>query len=545
MRAMPGSGLLWVNTDVKSYKRSKRVSVAEASAINSHSQLQARTTKACLSQRALRGSLVTTAIFGWKRRSATADDGSSSGSSQCQSAEHNTSNYDDAKAPDAFALKPDWSPRIVPRISGKDEALDPFDCAAAKVDSCMNDIIQFYLARIHPTSWTAKAYASARLGVDYEALEIVQGCRADRARLYSLVSCTAAYIERAEPSVWKRKIPPSTFYLHNAIAAVRARVQSKDKESFGSDLLHTIGIMAVCAQFLHDYAASLAHLRAAKLLIEQRSGFAAVESGILRTIVRADLGRAVATLEAPVLNCPTKPTTVVLPNAACDAELERQADHALLLTARAPLPEQLGQYIHHLIKCTKMLGYAWTNRDCSGPIVGKVLSTIIALLYYLLSASFQSNTDSNLYNMKKLEAMRITLLLWTLLLTRCTRDGQHTYRDIPYDYEFNVVDPEVQTRLQFSDLYDLLMDWNQATQILNQSSNTKSKGIPPNLICIVQAMEAKTEVKLGWLMERVFELEELHRASSLNKQFDPSRRCKAWRKEAWPSVYAFNAFLIR
>jgi hypothetical protein len=100
-------------------------------------------------------------------------------------------------------------------------------------------------------------------------------------------------------------------------------VQSKDQEPFGSDLLHTIVVMAVCAQFLQDYAASLAHLRAAKLLIEQRGGFAVAEPGVLRTIVRADLGRAVATLEAPVLNCPTKPTTVVLPDAVCDAELER------------------------------------------------------------------------------------------------------------------------------------------------------------------------------------------------------------------------------
>lgn len=82
-------------------------------------------------------------------------------------------------------------------------------------------------------------------------------------------------------------------------------------------------------------------------------------------------------------------------------------------------------------------------------------------------------------------------------------------------------------------------------QILNQFSNTKSKGMPPNLICIVQAMEVKAEVKLGGLMERVFELEELHRPGSLNKQFDPSRRGKTWRKEAWPSVCAFNAFLIR
>ena len=235
----------------------------------------------------------------------------------------------------------------------------------------------------------------------------------------------------------------------------------------------------------------------------------------------------------------------MLPNAVCDAELERQADHALLLTAQAPLPKQLGQYIHHLIKCTKMLEYAWKNRDCSGPIVGKILFAVIALLYYLLSASFQSNTNSDLFDTKKLEATRITLLLWTLLLSRSMRDGQHTYRDIPYDYEFKVVDPEVQKRLQFSDLHDLLMDWNRAIQILNQFSNTKSKGIPPNLICIVQAMETKTDVKLGGLMECVFQLEELHRSSGLNSQFDPSRRGKRWLKAAWPSVYAFNAFLIR
>jgi hypothetical protein len=55
------------------------------------------------------------------------------------------------------------------------------------------------------------------------------------------------------------------------------------------------------------------------------------------------------------------------------------------------------------------------------------------------------------------------------------------------------------------------MDWNRAIQILNQFSNTKSKGIPPNLICIVQTMEGKAEVKIGGLMERTFELEELHR----------------------------------
>src|SRR5271154_1169738 len=100
---MPDSGLLWVNTDVKSYKRSKRASTAQTSSINSHAQVQARATKVSLSQRALKESLVATAVVGWKRRSATAD----GSSSQCQSAENDTSNYDNTKAFDALALKPD------------------------------------------------------------------------------------------------------------------------------------------------------------------------------------------------------------------------------------------------------------------------------------------------------------------------------------------------------------------------------------------------------------------------------------------------------
>jgi len=130
------------------------------------------------------------------------------------------------------------------------------------------------------------------------------------------------------------------------------------------------------------------------------------------------------------------------------------------------------------------------------------------------------------------------------LLTRSTRDGQHTYRDIPSHYEFRVIDPEIKKRLWSSGIHCLLMEWNRAIRSLNQSPATKNERVPLKLIRLIQAMETKTDVKLGGLMERLFELEEQHRSSRLDKLYDPGQRGKTWPKAAWPSVFAFNAFLI-
>jgi hypothetical protein len=510
---MPASQLLWVNADVKSYKGYKRMSTAQASAINAHAQARARAVRNSLNQQALRQSSAATAVVGWSRWGTKTDE-SSSGTPRCQSIDGDAQKQDAFDRFHALVVKGDLSSRLVPRICGRDEALDPFDCAAAKIDSSIYDIIQFYLARIHPTSWTARAYTSSRSGPDFEAIEIVNNCMADRSRLYSLVSCIAAYVERAEANEWMKKAQPSAFYLQNAIVAVRAQVQSKDEECSSSDVLQSIVVMAVCAQFLQDHAASLAHLRATKHLIEQRGGFRAVEPGILRTIVRADLSRAIATLEAPVLDFPVEPTTIALLNRTCDAELERQSQAALLLLGQTMIPKKLDKYIRHIIDCTTMLEYVWTHPESSAPVIAQILSTIIARLYHLLSISFQSQADVDLYDIQKLEATRITLLLWTLLLTRSTRDGQHTYCDIPYDYKFTIISSEVKKRVSVSGLDELLMEWNQAIQILNQRPNAASKRIPPNLVRIIQAMEAETDIKLGGLMGCLFELEERHSSDS-------------------------------
>ena len=94
-------------------------------------------------------------------------------------------------------------------------------------------------------------------------------------------------------------------------------------------------------------------------------------------------------------------------------------------------------------------------------------------------------------------------------------EAQQTYRDICYNSEFRITDPEVRRRLSSSGLHDLLMEWNQAIRILIQSPHAERERVPINLIRIVQAMETKTNVKLGGLMERLFELKEQYRSRGL------------------------------
>jgi hypothetical protein len=160
MAQPPESPLLWVNKDVKSYQKSKTPSPAQAALINAHSQQQARAARTIASQRALRDGSAVKAIVGWRQQSTSPT--SSNSSLEDQSAEESKSRpTKDSKrnlkklesiVRSHFKDPSDMPVPHIPYICGKDEALDPFNCTAAKIDSDMHDIIHFYLTRVYPVS---------------------------------------------------------------------------------------------------------------------------------------------------------------------------------------------------------------------------------------------------------------------------------------------------------------------------------------------------------------------------------------------------------
>lgn len=155
------SQLLWVNKDVKSYKQSKRIPAAQAALINAHSQQRARAARTLASQQALRDGSAVKAIVGWRQRSVSPTASTSSladqlpeelGTYRNRNSESRGENWEYSERSDPNDSSGKLSPHLA-YICGKDEALDPFQCTAVKLDSKMHDLIQFYLARLHPVSY--------------------------------------------------------------------------------------------------------------------------------------------------------------------------------------------------------------------------------------------------------------------------------------------------------------------------------------------------------------------------------------------------------
>jgi hypothetical protein len=332
----------------------------------------------------------------------------------------------------------------------------------------------------------------------------VTECIADKARFFSLIACTAAYRESVEEEDQKGR---GAIYLGQALMAVREQIQRKD---FGKkDSLHSIVNMAICAELLGDYAASLAHLRAAKFVVDLGGGVVTLLNpsriSIFKLIVRADLGLAIKTLSCPVFTCPWKPATVPLPQDKLDLQLEQEACSALVGAAQLTLPTDLHEYVYQIIECTRMLHYVWSCPSESEAAIRQLGSSITAIFYYLLSLSFEEHLGTG----KMLEATRVTLLIWTFLMSQSLFNDSRSSKDhIPI---FSSVTLDAKKQSWPSSVYFLLKDWNQVVQCLQDKSNNSDGCTSIQLIRIVQAMERETDVKLGGVMERLFEIEVRYR----------------------------------
>jgi hypothetical protein len=326
----------------------------------------------------------------------------------------------------------------------------------------------------------------------------------DKARFFSLMACTAAYRENLEQEDQKGR---GAIYLAQALVAVREQVQRKDFVK--KDSLHSIVNMAICAELLGDYAASLAHLRATKFVVDQGGGLVTLldpsRMAIFKLIIRADLGLAIKTLSCPVFECPWPPATVPLPLDKLDTHLERQACNALVAAAQVTLPKDLHKYVYHIIECTRMLGYVWSYPSESEAAVKQLGGSLTAIFYHLLSLSFEEHSDDQ----KKLEATRVSLTIWTWMLSQSLFNDFRVSKDhIPV---FSSASLNAKKQFWPSIVFFLLKDWNRVVQSLQYKPNTTDAYTSVHLIRIVRAIEQETDVKLGGLMERLFELEVWHR----------------------------------
>lgn len=316
-----------------------------------------------------------------------------------------------------------------------------------------------------------------------------------------MLACTAAYKARVEEDDQTKR---GAIYLGRALVAVREQVQRKD--FVRRDFLYSIVNMAICADLLGDHAASLIHLRAAKFVVDQGGGLSSLldpsQIYIFKSIMRADLGGAIITLSCPVFICPWPPATLPLPQDKLDVGLERAACSALVGIAEVTLPKDLYEYVCQIIECARMLQFIWSYPSESAAAIRQLGSSFTAISYYLLSLSFKEYSDER----KKLEATRVSLMIWIILMSHkfFFVDSRAGRALTPI---FDSVSLNAQKRFWPSAVYFLLKEWNEVVQSSLCEPNTMDICTPTRLIRIAQAIECETDVRLGGVIERLFELE--------------------------------------
>ena len=128
----------------------------------------------------------------------------------------------------------------------------------------------------HPSAFNTKPQGPHDT-LDVGSIEHVSLSLADKARFYSLIACTAAYRGSLDEEDQKGR---AAFYLGRALVVVREQLHHN--AFVKKDSLYALVNMAICAQFLGDYPASLAHLRAAKFVVDREGGFSSLEVPIVR-----------------------------------------------------------------------------------------------------------------------------------------------------------------------------------------------------------------------------------------------------------------------
>ena len=130
--------------------------------------------------------------------------------------------------------------------------------------------------RRHPVAFNANPQGTGDTP-DVEYIDHVSMCLADKARFFSLIASVAAYRGSLDKEGQKGR---AAVYLGQAVVAVREQIQHN--AFVKKDSLYTLVNMAICAEFLGDYPATRAHIRAAKFVVDREGGLSSLDMPIVR-----------------------------------------------------------------------------------------------------------------------------------------------------------------------------------------------------------------------------------------------------------------------
>lgn len=535
---MQTSNLLWVNAGPHSRFPPKSCPEDRFS-INSHIQRYRKRTEQGTKRGDLLNGSAAKAVVGWSTRGIQSNPCSASGRSPSNStdpqqtlskvspASTRSPREDTETQPpnDIVNETTDISREIklVHRICGKGEAVDPFKCTAVKFDSDAFDRLQFYLEWGSPMACQRQSHGSIGDILDKSVTGSVTKSMSDDLRSQTLLSYVTALMEYL--NVGENSVKRGSMYHQKALETLRKRIQKSP--STAPTLLHDMAMLCRAAIYRDDVYGALTHIRAIKQVVDQVGGFGTVDPTTRRYVIFSDLRLAYARLAQPFftareqmavlsssyskdggLTIPAfaraeKPSDDPPERWAVNASLAELEKGILATINDASIPPNLGQIYREILLCAQVLESISANVG-SSLNAGWLTAKHIAISTQLLSMSFGCEQDALVR--ANLESIRAILLLWDKLLMAGMAKGRT--RNVAHPVgpaAFAALRPFLPYRVYLG-----IQQWNLILQTAPLKLATDDDQLFLQLVGAVREMEAESEVRLGDYMMRVYELQQMH-----------------------------------
>ena len=501
---------LWVNKTPSSTSLSNSHADGKARhTIYSHVQLHSKLAERRLKADALPEDSASKPLSGWIRRSQLREKWSSASPRSSSPTDKETEPGQDSLPVKRRSLRP-----LLPQVFRMNHALDPFECMAVKVDSNAYDLLQFYLGytKLAPMAWDSEPYGPSRSHREPDEVSVVRKSMSNNLHFYTFLSLIAAIMETLGIGDYAGRGGP--LYSQRALEEMQKQFRNDPVDE--GELLYGISRMAIAAVLQGDEFGAQAHLRAAKYFVDKGGGFgAAVTPSIARRIKYADLHLAVETLSAPIFPLDFDPTGIPNKNHESDPQLEQLGQNALQLS-RIHLAPCLHEIVERTIQCAGIVESVWAQSNSTEARIDWLVSKPIATLTRLLSMNFQS--ESNLPKRKTHEAAKMTVILWNLVLIFFIKGmvGDASVRDTMI--KFNETKCEAMRDFWPPCVYLGLIKWNAVVQSSSFDVGAERRRPFLRLINVVRSMEVESLVRLGSLINRLYQLEGTYQTQKRQRQ---------------------------
>ncbi len=509
--------LLWVSTNPASRHPSKS-RPEERFAINSHIQRYRKRNEQSSKHRKLLNDSAAKSVVGWTTRSTSL--------TPSPTATHVSVSSESSDARPTPKLVDvthhvDNQMQLIRSICGKDEAVDPFDSVATKLDFDATERLKFYLHWGRPIAWQRQSYGAIGSVMDIQVVRTIEKCMSDELRGLTLLSYVAALMEYLQ--LGQNFKQDGTSYHQRALRSLRATIQKEPSTT--STLLYDICLLCRAARCRNDEFGALTHLRAIRQIVDEAGGLEKLDAMVTKYVLFTDRRLAYARLTPPsyslrqqmgVLREPGSvasdlPTFIQNGKSSnsppdywkANSSLEELGNDLADKLDKSFVPKSLRELYKDIIMCAQVLE-SISARVASAANASWLTARHLAISTELLTLSFSSEKDTGIRH--KLESIRASLFLWDHLIMASMAKGRarNVLQTIaPVTLERNKA--AWPTRV-----YSGYQDWNRAVRTSPLKLAVNDSGLFLRLLGVVSEMEADNEVRLGSFMLKLCKLEQIH-----------------------------------